>query len=67
MLFLSPIIATELFETEFKLTTSLRPSFPAGSFGCASLVNGGGTVADLHNGEKRGLGMALFASAPFLG
>ena len=41
--------------------------FFAGSFGSSPLTNAGGTIADIFNAEKRGLGTALFAGAPFLG
>ncbi|KAK4686917.1 hypothetical protein P7C73_g3195, partial [Tremellales sp. Uapishka_1] len=41
--------------------------FLAGLFGSSPLANAGGTVADVLNMNQRGLGMALFASAPFLG
>lgn len=41
--------------------------FLAGFFGSSPLVNSGGTLADMFNANQRGLAMALFASAPFLG
>jgi len=41
--------------------------FFAGTFGSSPLTNAGGTVADVFNAQQRGLGMAIFASAPFLG
>ena len=41
--------------------------FLAGTFGASPLTNAGGVVADLLPANQRGLGMALFASAPFLG
>ncbi|RMZ88040.1 hypothetical protein DV736_g4740, partial [Chaetothyriales sp. CBS 134916] len=41
--------------------------FLAGTFGASPLTNAGGVVADLLPASQRGLGMALFASAPFLG
>ena len=41
--------------------------FFAGSFGSSPLTNAGGTIADIFNAEKRGIGTSLFAGAPFLG
>ncbi|GAC73259.1 synaptic vesicle transporter SVOP and related transporters [Moesziomyces antarcticus T-34] len=41
--------------------------FLAGFFGSSPLVNTGGTLADMFNANQRGLAMAIFASAPFLG
>ncbi|RMZ79745.1 hypothetical protein DV738_g3275, partial [Chaetothyriales sp. CBS 135597] len=41
--------------------------FLAGTFGASPLTNAGGVVADILPASQRGLGMALFASAPFLG
>jgi MFS family permease len=41
--------------------------FLAGTFGSSPLTNAGGTVADVFNAQKRGLGMAIFAAAPFMG
>lgn len=39
----------------------------SGFFGSSPLTNAGGTVSDLLNAEQRGIGMALFSAAPFLG
>lgn len=39
----------------------------AGVFGSSPLANAGGTVADILDATQMGLGMALFAVAPFLG
>ncbi|KAL7424601.1 hypothetical protein Q5752_000285 [Cryptotrichosporon argae] len=39
----------------------------AGFFGSSPLANAGGTIADILDASQRGLGMALFAAAPFLG
>lgn len=44
---------------------SLR--FLAGMFGASPLTNAGGVIADLFPPSQRGLGMAVFATAPFLG
>ena len=41
--------------------------FLSGFFGSSPLVNTGGTLADMFNAKERGLAMAIFASAPFLG
>lgn len=41
--------------------------FLAGFFGSSPLANGGGTIADVLDARQIGLGMALFALAPFLG
>lgn len=41
--------------------------FLAGFFGSSPLANSGGTLADIFSAEKRGLAMAIFAAAPFLG
>lgn len=41
--------------------------FFAGTFGASPLTNAGGVVADIFPANQRGLGMSIFASAPFLG
>lgn len=41
--------------------------FLAGAFGSSPLANAGGSIADVFTAKERGLAMALFASAPFLG
>ncbi|KAK0563185.1 hypothetical protein OC844_002328 [Tilletia horrida] len=41
--------------------------FLAGAFGSSPLTNSGGTIADIFPAAKRGLGMAVFCAAPFLG
>jgi len=41
--------------------------FFAGTAGSSPLVNSGGTVSDVFDARQRGLGLAIFASAPFLG
>jgi MFS family permease len=41
--------------------------FLAGTAGSSPLTNAGGTVSDLLDAGERGLGMAIFAAAPFLG
>ncbi|KAH7134559.1 major facilitator superfamily domain-containing protein [Dactylonectria estremocensis] len=41
--------------------------FLAGAFGSSPLTNAGGVIADMFPAAQRGLAMALFAAAPFLG
>ncbi|ORX34129.1 putative transporter [Kockovaella imperatae] len=41
--------------------------FLAGFFGSSPLANAGGTISDVLDANQRGLGMAMFAAAPFLG
>lgn len=41
--------------------------FLAGTAGSSPLTNAGGTVSDVFSAKQRGLGMAVFAAAPFLG
>jgi MFS family permease len=41
--------------------------FFAGSFGSSPLTNAGGVIADMFPAKQRGIAMALFAAAPFLG
>lgn len=41
--------------------------FLAGFFGSSPLSNAGGVISDVLDANQRGLGMALFAAAPFLG
>jgi MFS family permease len=41
--------------------------FLAGFFGSSPLANAGGVISDVLDANQRGLGMALFAAAPFLG
>jgi MFS family permease len=41
--------------------------FLAGFFGSSPLANAGGVITDVLDAKQRGLGMALFAAAPFLG
>ncbi|KAL8279684.1 hypothetical protein RQP46_007997 [Phenoliferia psychrophenolica] len=49
------------------MNTLLVLRFFAGAFGSSPLTNAGGTVADVLDANERGLGMAIFAAAPFLG
>jgi MFS family permease len=39
----------------------------AGSFGSSVLTNAGGVIADIFPASQRGLALAVFAAAPFLG
>lgn len=41
--------------------------FLAGTAGSSPLTNAGGTVSDVFSAGERGLGMAIFAAAPFAG
>lgn len=41
--------------------------FLAGAFGSSPLTNAGGAIADMFPASQRGLAMAIFAAAPFLG
>jgi sugar phosphate permease len=41
--------------------------FFAGAFGSSPLTNAGGVIADMFHADQRGLGMSVFAAAPFLG
>ncbi|KAM4065908.1 major facilitator superfamily protein [Hirsutella rhossiliensis] len=41
--------------------------FLAGAFGSSPLTNAGGTIADMFPASQRGLALAIFAAAPFLG
>lgn len=41
--------------------------FFAGAIGSSPLTNAGGVIADIFPARQRGLAMALFAAAPFMG
>jgi multidrug resistance protein len=41
--------------------------FFAGAFGSSPLTNAGGVIADMFPASQRGLAMAVFSAAPFLG
>ena len=41
--------------------------FLAGAFGSSPLTNAGGVISDMFPAHERGLGMSVFAAAPFLG
>ncbi|KAH8880833.1 MFS general substrate transporter [Thozetella sp. PMI_491] len=47
--------------------TLLILRFFAGAFGSSPLTNAGGVIADMFPASERGLAMAVFAAAPFLG
>ena len=49
------------------LATVIVFRFLAGTFGASAMTNAGGVVADVFAAKQRGLGMAVFASAPFMG
>ena len=41
--------------------------FFAAAFGSSPLTNAGGVIADLFNAQERGLAVAIFSAAPFMG
>ena len=41
--------------------------FLAGTFGASPMTNSGGVIADLFSSDTRGVPMAMFAAAPFMG
>ncbi|KAF3940002.1 hypothetical protein ABW19_dt0203083 [Dactylella cylindrospora] len=47
--------------------TLLVLRFFAGAFGSSPLTNAGGVIADMFPASERGLAMAIFAAAPFMG
>ena len=47
--------------------TLLVLRFFAGAFGSSPLTNAGGSIADMFSASERGIALALFAAAPFLG
>lgn len=49
------------------IETLLVCRFFAGAFGSSPLTNSGGIIADMFPASQRGLAMAVFAAAPFLG
>ena len=49
------------------IETLLTLRFFAGAFGSSPLTNAGGVIADCFPANERGLAMALFATAPFMG
>jgi hypothetical protein len=49
------------------MTTLIVLRFLAGAFGSSPLTNAGGVIADMFHADQRGLGMSVFAAAPFLG
>lgn len=49
------------------MATLLVLRFLAGVFGSSPLSNAGGVIADIYCAEERGIGLAVFAAAPFLG
>ncbi|KAH7014407.1 bicyclomycin resistance protein [Microdochium trichocladiopsis] len=61
--------------TIFCVACALSPSLNAlivfrffcGIFGCASVTNGGGTIADMIRQESRGVAMSLYSIGPLLG
>lgn len=49
------------------IETILILRFFAGFFGSSPLTNAGGTIADIFGARQRGVAMAIFSAAPFLG
>jgi len=49
------------------LATFIVLRFLAGAFGASPLTNAGGSIADMFDAQQRGLALAVFAAAPFLG
>lgn len=49
------------------MATLIVLRFFAGAFGSSPLTNAGGAIADMFPANQRGLGMSIFATAPFLG
>lgn len=49
------------------ISTLIILRFFAGAFGSSPLTNAGGVIADMFPAKERGLGMSVFAAAPFLG
>ncbi len=49
------------------MTQLLVLRFLSGTFGAAPLTNSGGLIADLFAARERGLAMAIFSTAPFMG
>ncbi|KAK7897666.1 MFS siderochrome iron transporter 1 [Exophiala xenobiotica] len=49
------------------MATLIILRFLAGTFGSSPLTNAGGVIADMFQANQRGLGMSIFAAAPFLG
>jgi MFS family permease len=70
-LFIYTYIAFTLFNglvcASQNLATVIVFRFLAGTFGASAMTNAGGVVADVFEAKQRGLGMAVFASAPFMG
>jgi multidrug resistance protein len=49
------------------MATLIVLRFFAGTFGSSPLTNAGGVIADMFPANQRGIGMSIFAAAPFLG
>ena len=49
------------------IETVLILRFFAGAFGSSPLTNAGGVIADMFPASQRGLAMAVFSAAPFMG
>lgn len=70
-----PFVVTHAFVVAFVAGTAGCKSMPsllvfrflAGMFGASPLTNSGGVLADLFGPAERGIAMAFFAAAPFMG
>ncbi|KAH8651122.1 putative MFS multidrug transporter [Xylariales sp. PMI_506] len=49
------------------IATMLVLRFLAGTFGASPLTNAGGAIADMFHHSERGIAMAAFSTAPFMG
>ncbi|PQE30651.1 putative mfs-multidrug-resistance transporter protein [Rutstroemia sp. NJR-2017a WRK4] len=71
VLFLGTYLALTAFNAgaagSQNIQTLLILRFFAGAFGSSPLTNAGGVIADMFAASHRGIAMAIFASAPFMG
>ncbi|PQE12998.1 MFS multidrug transporter protein [Rutstroemia sp. NJR-2017a BBW] len=71
VLFLGTYLALTAFNAgaagSQNIQTLLILRFFAGAFGSSPLTNAGGVIADMFAASHRGVAMAIFASAPFMG
>ena len=71
----SIFVVSYLAYTAFSVAAACAPNitallvlrFFASAFGSSSMSNAAGVIADMFNKTERGMAMALFATAPFLG
>jgi multidrug resistance protein len=71
VLFSSTYLALTVFNAgaagSNSIATLIILRFLAGTFGSSPLTNAGGVIADMFRANQRGLGMSIYAAAPFLG